>query len=266
MPGKHWTIGIAARALAMAALLFAVASSGRAQTPGTDASVVSIVPGDGLLHLGDDARCASGVDPACKWTPRAGKSINVYGSNWLRYDFSLSEALRSSPQLALLVQDVCVFYDVYANGHLIGGTGNANLLHASSYTRRVLTFPGSLAPDGRLTLVVHCLAQGAASGIYGNQIRFLPYVVAPPGQMQQIVDEETLTYLRTYATHYLCFAAVGFAAFVFLLLFSVNTQLREYLWLGLSLVALAMLRVDEISHVVNTGLPLWLTFDHLLRL
>jgi hypothetical protein len=257
MLGKHWSFGIAARVLPLALLLFAAATPGRAQSP--DASVVSIVPGDGLLHVGDDPRCASGVDPQCKWTPRADAEINVYGFNWLRYDFSLPEALRRTPQLAVLVQDESVFYEVYANGHPIGGTGNANLLNSSSYTRRILTFPSSLAPDGRLTVVLRCLPQGAASGIYGNQIRFLPYVVAPPELMPRIVDEETLTYLRTYATHYLCFAAVGFAAFVFLLLFSVNTQLREYLWLGLSLVALALLRVDEISHVVHTGLPLWLT-------
>src|SRR5208282_1618422 len=69
----------------------------------------------------------------------------------------------------------------------------------------------------------------------------------------------TLTYLRAYAMHYFCFAGVGFAAFVFLLLFSVNTHLREKLWLGLNLGAVAMLRIDEISHIVHTGLPLWLT-------
>jgi hypothetical protein len=33
----------------------------------------------------------------------------------------------------------------------------------------------------------------------------------------------------------------------------------EYLWLGLSLATVAMLRIDEISHIVHTGLPLWLT-------
>lgn len=259
MLGKHWSFAIAAKGLPIAALLLAAAIPGRAQNPSADASVVSIVPKDGLLHVGDDPRCASGADPECKWTPRAGKAINVYGFNWLRYDFSLPEALRKTPQLAVLVQDAPVTYEVYANGHPIGGTSNASLLSASSYTRKVLTFPSSLAPDGRLTLVLRCLPQGARSGIYGNQISFRPYVVAPPALMPGIMDEETLAYLRAYATHYICFAAVGFAAFVFLLLFSVNTRLLEYLWLGLSLAAVAMLRIDEISHIVHTGLPLWLT-------
>ncbi len=259
MLGKHWSFALAARALPIAALLFALVTPGRAQNPIADASVVSIVPRDGLLHVGDDPRCASGVDPECKWTPRAHTAINIYGFNWLRYDLSLPEALRKAPQLAVLVQDHSVFYEVYANGHLIGGTSNTNLLSASSYPRKVFTFPSSLAPDGRLTIVLRCLPQGARSGVYGNQINFLPYVVAPPALMQGIVDEETLTYLRAYATHYFCFLAVGFAAFVFLLLFSVNTRLLEYLWLGLSLAAVAILRIDEISHVVHTGLPLWLT-------
>jgi sigma-B regulation protein RsbU (phosphoserine phosphatase) len=257
MLGKHWSFGIAATVLPLAALLFSVATPGRAQTP--DANVVSIVPRDGLLHVGDDPRCATGFDPECKWTPRAGKAIDLYGFNWLRYDFSLPDALRKTPQLAVLVQDAPVTYEVYANGHPIGGTSNTSLLSASSYARKIFPFPSSLAPDGRLTLVLRCLPQGARSGIYGNQISFRPYVVAPPALMQGIMDEETLAYLRAYATHYICFAGVGFAAFVFLLLFSVNTRLREYLWLGLSLAAVAMLRVDEISHIVHTGLPLWIT-------
>jgi phosphoserine phosphatase RsbU/P len=257
MLGKHWSFGIAVRVLPLAALLLAAAGPGRAQSP--DVTAVSITPGAGLRHFGDDPRCASGLDPECKWTPRGDGIINVYGFNWLRYDFSLPERLRRSPQLAVLVQDVSVSYEVYANGHPIGETVSVGLLHANSYHRTIFTFPSSLAPDGRLTLVFRCHPQGARSAIYGNQIKFLPYVVAPPELMQGIVDEETLTYLRAYAPHYLCFAGVGFAAFVFLLLFSVNTQLREYLWLGLNFGAVAMLRIDEISHILHTGLPLWLT-------
>jgi hypothetical protein len=94
----------------MAALLFAVATPARAQNP--DTSVVSIVPNNGLFHVGDDARCASGFDRECKWTRRASRAPNVYGFNWLRYDFSLPEALGRTPQLAVLVQDRSVFYDV----------------------------------------------------------------------------------------------------------------------------------------------------------
>lgn len=253
----HGRVGIAAAGWALAALLSGTA--GRAQSLSGTASVVSAAIASGLVHTGDDPRCASGVDPRCKWTPRAQKDINVFEFNWLRYDFLLPEALRKTPQLAVLVQDEPVYYEVFVNGQPIGGTGGANLFHSSAYTRRILTFPSSLAPDGRMTLVLRCFPQGPASGIYGNGTQFLPYVVAPPELMRGIVDEQTLTYLRVFATHYFCFAAVGFAAFVLFLLFSVNTQLWEYVWLGLSLAALALLRIDEISHVVNTGLPLWLT-------
>ena len=258
MLGRHFSLGVAATALPVAALLLVFATPGRAQNPAADASAVSAAAGNGLVHTGDDPRCAGGVDPDCKWAPRAGQDINVLGFNWLRYDFSLPPALRRTPQLAVLVQDECVFYEVYANGHPIGGTGT-KLLNANAYTRKIFAFPSSLAPDGRLILVLRCFPQGAAAGLSGSAIRFLPYVVAPPQLMRGVVDEETLTYLRAHCTHYLCFAAVGFAAFVFFLLFSVNTQLWEYLWLGLYLAALALLRVDEISHIVHIGLPLWLT-------
>jgi hypothetical protein len=73
------------------------------------------------------------------------------------------------------------------------------------------------------------------------------------------MDADTLAYLRFNATHYLCFGVIGCAGFVFLLLFSVNTRLREYFWLGSSLAIVALLRVDEISRIVNIGLPLWLS-------
>jgi hypothetical protein len=87
----------------------------------------------------------------------------------------------------------------------------------------------------------------------------MPYVVAPEDRMQIILDAFTLAYLRTNATHYLCFFAIGCAAFVFLLLFSVNSRLWEYLWLGTSLACVALLRIEEISHIVSIGLPMWIT-------
>jgi len=77
--------------------------------------------------------------------------------------------------------------------------------------------------------------------------------------MPIILDAYTLAYLRTNATHYLCFFAIGCAAFVFLLLFSVNSRLWEYLWLGASLACVALLRIEEISHIVSIGLPMWIT-------
>jgi len=253
---KHSIFGIAARCL-LAAVSLAVAPWSFAQTTGFDASVLRIPAGDGLLYVGDDLRCANGVDPGCKWQPRHGQDLNIYGFNWLRYEATLPQALRTAPQLSLLLQDEPVYYDVYVNGHPIGSSGYTHFWKAKAYTRRVLTFPSSLAPDGRLILVLRCFPQGAAAGIYGPNL--MPYIVAPADRMPIILDAYTLAYLRTNATHYLCFFAIGCAAFVFLLLFSVNSRLWEYLWLGASLACVALLRIEEISHIVSIGLPMWIT-------
>ncbi len=241
----------------LAAISLAVAPWSLAQNTGFDASVLRIPAGDGLLFAGDDLRCANGVDPGCIWKPRSGQDLNILGFNWLRYEVTLPQAFRTTPQLAVLLQEEPVFYDVYVNGHLIGGSGGVTFWNAKAYTRKILTFPSTFAPDGRLVLVLRCFPEGAAAGIYGPHL--LDYVVAPADRMQVIMDAYTLAYLRTNATHYLCFFAIGCAAFVFLLLFSVNSRLWEYLWLGASLAAVALLRVDEISHIVSIGLPMWLT-------
>jgi hypothetical protein len=68
-------------------------------------------------------------------------------------------------------------------------------------------------------------------------------------------------YLRANWEHYLCYAAMFGAGFIFFLLFSVNTRLHEYFWLGARLCALAVYRVFELAWVANLSLPAWLTFS-----
>jgi phosphoserine phosphatase RsbU/P len=244
----------ALRLLAASAALFVLIPCARAQNQ--DQGVLRFYGPQWTFHLGDDPSCASGADPACAWQPlpRATIARTVSSSNgfWRRTEIALPDELRRTPQLALLVPPQPRLYEVYANGHMIGGTGRPGLFQTSTNLRRILSFPSSLAPDGRLVLTVRSFPDSGA----GGQLPSLPYAVAPADRSQTVKDAITLDYLRMNATHYLCFAAVGFAAFVFLLLFSVNTHLREYLWLGSNLAAVSALRVVEISQVLNDGMPL----------
>jgi hypothetical protein len=251
MFGKRPISRVAAlRLLPAAAILLVVAPWTRAQENG----ILRFSEDQWVYHLGDDPRCASGADTACAWKP---PSLTIPLANqgfWRRTEITLTEELRKTPQLALLVPAQGLLYEVYANGHDIGGTGRTGFFRTSANSSRILTFPSSLAPDGRLVLTMRYFAVSGSGGATPP----LPYVIAPADRIQTIKDASKFAYLRTNALHYLCFAAVGCAAFVFLLLFSVNTQLREYLWLGASLAFLALLRLVEISPVLNTGMPLWL--------
>jgi hypothetical protein len=71
-------------------------------------------------------------------------------------------------------------------------------------------------------------------------------------------DLDTLHYLRSSWLHYLCFAAMFGAGFVFLLLFSVNTRLHEYFWLGARLCTIFIFRVFELATVLDMSVPAWL--------
>ena len=263
MRGKRWIFGIAKRGVLVAAALFAAAGWGRAQQASADASVLRIPAGQVQFHIGDDPRCAGGVDPGCAWQPKRRASLpgrsNPKTVYWGRSQVTLPEAMRRTPELAVLVQAAPAFYEMYANGHDLGGTSGKSFWNSGTDTRRILAFPSSYAPDGRLTLVMRADPKGPVGvGAIGASLNPPPVVLAPADRIQLVADAETLAYLRLNATHYLCFAVVGFAAFVFLLLFSVNTRLRENLWLGASLGAVAMLRVGEISRMVDFRMPLWL--------
>ena len=87
------------------------------------------------------------------------------------------------------------------------------------------------------------------------------YAIASADRIQTVVDAESFDYMRANATHYFTFAAVGFAGFVFLLLYSINHHLRENLWLALNFAAIAFLRVIEIAPVVHLWMPMWLEFS-----
>ena len=232
-----------------AALLFALAAPACAQ----EAGALRIPPDQWQYHAGDDMRCATVDNAGCAWQPHAPDTLNGNTIYWKRVEITLPEDLRKTPELGLLAGDKVLSFEVYVNGQVIGRTGGPGLSHTENGAG-FFRFPSALAPDGRLVLAVRSFPQWRARILQSSQ----HYVVAPADQMQTVADAETMRYLRVNATHYLCFAAVGFAGFVFLLLYSVNPRLWENFWLALSLSAVAALRVVEIAPNVHVGLPLWL--------
>jgi hypothetical protein len=235
--------------LCVAALLFALAAAARAQEAGT----LRIAPGQWMFHTGDDPRCAAVNDAGCAVQPAP---RDVYGGNlyyWKRVEITLPDELRKTSQLGLLAADKMLSYEVYVNGQYIGGTPKAGYFHSGADPRGYLTFPTSLAPDGRLVIAIRALPQWRARSLNTP----LPYVLAPADRIQTVVDAETFRYLRLNATHFFCFAAVGFAGFVFLLLYSVNRHLWENLWLGASFAAVASLRIIELAPIVHLWMPTW---------
>ena len=262
MSGDGRIFRIAMRVLLGAAFLLAAAQWGRAQEANSDPSILRIPGEHRQFHVGNDPRCASAEDAGCTWNPQLPRYLDPTESIWLRYQVTLTETLRSLPQLGLLIQGQVGLYEVYVNGHLIGGTSGTSPWHASADTRGIFRFPSSFAPDGRLTLVIRTpprLGALGGAGLAGVGPR-LPNVLAPADRIQTVADAETLAYLPASIPR-IAFASrrSGFAALVFLLLFSVNTRLRENLWLGGSLGATALLRVGEISRMVSFGMPLWLS-------
>ena len=237
-------------ALAATAILFAFAVSSPAQEAGT----LRIPPDQWQYHAGDDMRCAAIADAACTWQPPPKEGFGGNTFYWKHAVVTLSDDLRKTPQIGLIPGDTILAFEIYANGRLIDGTGKTGFYDAGPAPGGFLTFPTSLAPDGRLVLAVRSFPQWRARSL-GTP---LPYVLAPADLIQTVTDAETFRYLRSNAAHYLCFAVVGFAGFVFLLLYSVNRRLWENFWLGVIFLDVATLRVLEISPIVHLWMPAWL--------
>jgi Stage II sporulation protein E (SpoIIE) len=109
------------------------------------------------------------------------------------------------------------------------------------------------ARQRRLVIAIHSLGILTAYGVRG----FEP-VIAPLDRIESVGDQDTLDYLRSSWLHYLCYAAMFGTGSVFLLLFSINTRLHEYFWLGARLCILPVFRLGELASVLNFGMPMWL--------
>ena len=237
-------------ALAATAILFAFAVSSPAQEAGT----LRIPPDQWQYHAGDDMRCAAIADAACAWQPPPREPFGANTFYWKHTVVTLSDDLRKTPQIGLIPGTISEAFEVYANGRLVGTSGNTGFYDAGLNSPEFLTFPTSLAPDGRLVLAVRAFPLWRLHSLG----RSSSYTLGPADRIQTVADAETFRRLRFNAAHYLCFAAVGFAGFVFLLLYSVNHRLWENLWLGLAFLDVATLRVLEIASLVHLWIPVWL--------
>jgi stage II sporulation SpoE-like protein len=229
-------------------ILLAAAAPGQAEK----SDVLRLPMNQWQMHLGDDPRCAKGDAIGCTLQ---GFSDDVfrYGIEWRRIAITLPpDLLHSHQQLALVVQGQQPVYQVFVNGEFIGGSGSFSTFMGPQDSRTVLNLPGNLPADGRLSIAIRVLFIHPSLSAAG----FDP-AIALLSQTQTVMDEDTLAYLGVNWQHYVCFALLGCAGMVFFLLFSVNTRLLEYFWLGALLTLLLTFRLGEFATVVNLGVPSW---------
>jgi hypothetical protein len=206
------------------------------------------------LHIGDEPSCAQIEAPAC--TPQQFNHSDLSPANqWRRIEVTLPSELRSTPELGLLVQGEQPVYEVFVNGQSIGGSGSLVTRHGPEYARIILTVPSTLVRQNRIVIAIHGLGVRTSIPVPG----FVP-TLAPMDQIRTVRDLDLFAYVRASWQHYLCYAAMFGAGFVFFLLFSVNTHLHEYFWIGARLCILAVYRICELSWVVNFFVPAWIVF------
>ena len=228
--------------------LLAIAVPGHAQQSG----ILRLPIDDWQLHIGDDPHCAETVARQCA-TQKYFFDTSRYGIEWDRTQITLLPSLLHPTQpLALVVQGVGPVYQVFVDGRLIGDSGSFKTYTGPQDSRAIFSLPADLPSGGQLTIAIRLL----------NLHSYLPATgfdstIVPLDQANTLMDRDTLAYLRASWQHYLCFLLLACAGLVFFLLFSVNTRLREYFWLGALLVLLFLFRIGEIAAVIDFGLPSW---------
>jgi len=242
------------RSSLMLALSFAALSLAHSLAAQTQQSGVLRLPWkQWQVHVGDNPQCAQ-IDPAgCALQPLAFNTSSGRANQWQRIEITLPAELQSAPQLGLLIQGDYPVYEVFIDGQPIGGSGNLAARQGPQYSSAVFSFLTSLARHGHLVVAIHSL--GVLKAIRMNG--FQP-AITPLDRIESLRDHDTLNYLSSSRPHYLCYTAMFGAGLVFLLLFSVNTRLHEYFWLGARLCTLPMFRVGELAAVVDLSIPAWL--------
>jgi len=245
---KYWILS----GLASAILILATPTAD-AQDPG----VLRLPWNQWQVHDGDNPQCAqidiqSGAT-ACTVKPLNSNSGWTRPNQWQRIEVTLPAELQSTPQLGLLVRGEFPVYEVFVNGQSIGSSGNFATRQGPQYTHAIFSFPSSLARQGRLLIAIHALNVHTVTRID----RFAP-ALASIDRIETVGDLDTLNYLGSSLLHYLCYVAMFSAGFLFLLLYSVNTRLHEYFWLGARLCTLPLLRLCDLALVADLSMPSWL--------
>jgi hypothetical protein len=231
------------------AALFLAAAPTRAQ----ESDVLRLPWNQWQMHVGDNPQCAQ-IDPTgCALQPLVFEASSSRPNLWQRIEVTLPAELQSAPRLGLLIQNDYPVYEVFVEGQSIGGSGSLATRQGPQYSGAIFSFPSSLARQGQLVVAIHSLGIITANRMDG----FEP-AIASLDRIESLREHDKLNYLSSSWLHYLCYTAMFGTGLVFLLLFSVNTRLHEYFWLGARLCTLPMFRLGELASVVNVSMSAWL--------
>ena len=216
----------------------------------------------GLISIHDDGWLAhSGEAPGCHALPSADCPVDRPDvpmeqpqSLWLWHEVTLTPEMLREEQLAFLLNDGYPVYEVFANGELMGRNGTLATGLGPVYGRHVWLFPQRVVHDGKVMLAVHLLLPR-----FGEAGTNEPSLVGTPSAVELGKRAGTLDELRRNWTHFLTFLLVVCAGLLFLVLFALDREQREYLWLGLLLVGYGVLRWPELATVVNLHLSVLAT-------
>jgi hypothetical protein len=247
----HWREYLRAACVFVLALWFCALAQGQTQ------SILRLPLQQWQLHRGDDARCLAWNDPGCSWTEMsaARANPNYLFDSYYRISVPLPAALRNAPQLGLLVEGFEPVYEVFVGGQRVGGSGSFTTHIGPQYARQIVSFPASLAADGRVQITIHSL--GLLTSIPVG--RFSP-VLGRPEELEQFRNVETLGYLAASWEHYLAWlttmgaglnnvfiGSLAVAAFAALVMLPVcfRSPLPEMRWIGVATVALILVEFNR---------------------
>jgi Stage II sporulation protein E (SpoIIE) len=229
---------------------FAIPSSLAAQ------SALSIAPQQCVWKQGDDIRWAaldideSGWQPAATWRAIATPTPNF----WLRCHFDPGQlAAAVDPQLQVSGD---LAWQVFANGRSVGASGNiATGTHTAGLD---IDYP---APEfsRRDQPVVVALRMTFTPNIDGEQS--LPQVFLGDAEFQHNAYLSNV-YQRTQAQWitWACYALIASAGLFFLMLFWFDRTQRYVLWISLTWLSLADLRINEFLLSASVHYPSFVEF------
>ncbi|MGB7266864.1 MAG: PP2C family protein-serine/threonine phosphatase [Terracidiphilus sp.] len=226
-------------------LCLAIARKGNGQMP----DVERLPWSQWSFHVGNDPRCAAADDPGCVWQGPSSPNRPFQGEIWQRVEITLPQPLRTEQQLGLLVQGEWPVYEVYLNGRLIGRSGSFEKRRGPQNSRAIFSFSPDIAPAGRLVVAIH--AQNLRTAL--DPMDFTP-AIAPMDRIGAVMAEDTLVNLHECWQIYFCYLIMLSVGLVFLVLFALDRQARENLWLGLNLCSLGCLCLGNFATAIDVGM------------
>jgi phosphoserine phosphatase RsbU/P len=190
-----------------------------------------------MTHLTDDPRCAAVSDPGCVWQG-PGVPDRDEADLWQRVDLTLPEELKAPQQLGLLVRGAYPVYEVFINGHRIGGSGSFETRNGPAAADTILAFSSALAEDGHLAIAIHALHLYA-----GYPPRTAAPTLGPLEQIRGFAGLDALAVLRAVWQEDLASLMVLFVSPIFLAFYFIDRRAREYLWLAIMLGAYSLSRL-----------------------